>query len=148
MERPHKVGELEQERPAEPDVVREAAPDPLRMSKGELGSWGEDLAAAHLEQQGLTVLARRWRCREGEIDIVAWAGGRTIVVCEVKTRTGTRYGGPAEAVTRAKRLKLRRLALLFAQQRARGWVPIRFDVVSVLVDPEGVPHLDHRVEAF
>lgn len=144
MDRPVRIGNNDGV-PAEPVIVR---PDPLSMNRIELGKWGEDVAADHLEAKGLAVLARRWRCREGEIDIVGCADGRTLVICEVKTRTGTAFGGPAEAVTRAKRIKLRRLALLFAQQWARGWVPIRFDVVSILVGPGGVPLIDHRPEAF
>lgn len=144
MDRPVRIGNDGHER----DEAPAARPDPLSMTRLELGKWGEDVAADHLQAQGLAVLARRWRCREGEIDIVGCADNTTLVICEVKTRTGTAFGGPSEAVTRAKRIKLRRLALLFAQQWARGWVPIRFDVVSVLVGPGGVPLIDHRPAAF
>ena len=66
-------------------------------AKDVLGRRGEDLAARYLEQRGLVILSRNWRCRHGEIDLVATDSHR-LVVCEVKTRSGTRYGEPAEAV--------------------------------------------------
>ena len=65
--------------------------------KDALGRYGEDLAAEHLRRQGLTVLARNWRCARGELDIVA-RDGSALVICEVKTRRGTGYGHPVEAV--------------------------------------------------
>ena len=70
-----------------------------------VGARGEDLAAAELERQGMTILARNWRCPTGEIDIVAaeLADGRqTLVFCEVKCRTGLGFGAPLEAITYAK----------------------------------------------
>ena len=117
------------------------------MNRDELGRWGEDLAAQHLEADGMCLLARNWRCAEGEIDIAATEGGR-LVVCEVKTRSGTGFGSPAEAVTMTKRRRLRRLAQLFMGQFGHGWVAIRFDVISVLVRPGEEPEITHLVEAF
>jgi putative endonuclease len=82
--------------------------------------------------QGYTVLARNWRCPEGELDLVV-RKGPTLVVCEVKTRTGDRFGLPAEAVTRQKQLRIRRLTVRWLA----GCTPrvysrdIRFDVASV-----------------
>src|SRR4051794_26811102 len=78
-----------------------------------LGATGEDLAAAELSRQGLSILARNWRCSAGELDIVASEvdeGRRTLVFCEVKCRTGLRYGDPLEAITWAKLRRLRQLA--------------------------------------
>ncbi|MGH3467738.1 MAG: YraN family protein, partial [Thermocrispum sp.] len=67
-----------------------------------LGQRGEQLAVEYLEQRlGCTVLVRNWRCREGELDIVGY-DGRTLVVCEVKTRSGLAFGTPAESVTPVK----------------------------------------------
>jgi putative endonuclease len=97
----------------------------------ELGARGEALAAAWFEAQGYEVLDRNWRCREGEIDLVV-RRQRTIVFCEVKTRTSDVFGSPAEAVTRAKRERLRHLAARWLEDspvRPRG---IRFDVAAVL----------------
>ncbi|MTD16687.1 YraN family protein [Nakamurella sp. YIM 132087] len=118
------------------------------MTKDELGRWGEDLAARHLEDTGLVVIARNWRCREGELDIVAADTDGRLVICEVKTRSGTGYGLPAEAVTAGKRRKLRRLAQLFAGEYGRGWMSFRFDVVSVLAPPGATPTITHLAEAF
>ena len=64
-------------------------------AKDEVGRRGEQLAAEFLEGQGLTIVSRNWRCREGELDIVAHDRRNTLVICEVKTRSGERFGsGP------------------------------------------------------
>lgn len=76
---------------------------------------------------------RNWRCRWGELDIIA-AEGSTLVVVEVKTRTGDRFGTPAEAVTPAKYRRLRRLAGLWLDTQETGFAAVRFDVVAVLLD--------------
>ena len=77
--------------------------------KDVLGRFGEDTAAAHLERAGLSLVARNWRCREGEIDIVA-LDGELLVFCEVKTRSGLGFGSPAESVSLTKQRRLRVLA--------------------------------------
>ncbi len=99
--------------------------------RAALGGFGEALAAAHYRGSGYAVLERNWRCRAGEIDLIC-ARGTILVVCEVKARTGTAHGHPLEAVTRAKQLRLRRLAALYLQTQERRWAEVRFDVVSVL----------------
>jgi putative endonuclease len=99
--------------------------------RAALGGFGEALAAAHYRRCGYAVLERNWRCRAGEIDLIC-ARGTTLVVCEVKARTGTAHGHPLEAVTRAKQLRLRRLAAAYLQRQERRWAEVRFDVVSVL----------------
>ena len=117
-------------------------------AKDELGRRGEDLAAAWLEGQGLVVLARNWRCPEGELDIVA-TDRRVVVICEVKTRSGERFGSPFEAVTQGKRRKLRRLAMLWVtDSKVKGYPPLRFDVIGVLWRPGEQPTIEHREEAF
>ncbi len=88
--------------------------------------------AAWYRARGYDVLARNWRCREGELDLVV-AGGRQVVFCEVKTRSSTAFGAPVEAVTRAKPLRLRRLAARWLQEQGPPTgAEIRFDVASVL----------------
>ena len=77
-------------------------------AKDVLGREGEQAAVSYLEGCGFRILDRNWRCADGEIDIVA-ADRRTFVVCEVKTRSGTRFGTPLDAVGQAKRRRLRRL---------------------------------------
>jgi len=92
---------------------------------------GEARAAAWYEARGYRVLARNWRCREGELDLVL-GKGRTVVFCEVKARSSAAFGSPAEAVTPAKQRKLRTVALRWlAESELRG-VDLRFDVVAIL----------------
>jgi putative endonuclease len=114
------------------------------QDKDRLGRWGEELAAAHLEGQGLQVLERNWRCAEGEIDVVATDGG-TLVVCEVKTRRSTRYGTPLEAVGPSKVHRLQRLAFAWCQERkVRPRGGIRIDVVEVLAPRDATPLITHH----
>lgn len=97
-----------------------------------VGAYGERLAARHLARSGLVVLDRNWRCDEGEIDIVA-RDGDTLVVCEVKCRTSTRFGTPLEAITPVKAHRLFRLGVRWARAHGLGYVDLRVDVVTVLV---------------
>ena len=116
--------------------------------RAELGRAGEDLAVQHLERAGLTVLDRNWRCREGELDVVARSGG-TVVFVEVKTRRGTAFGAPEEAVTRAKARRLRLLACRWlVEHRPSGADALRFDVVSVLTRRGVAPEVVHLRDAF
>ena len=78
------------------------------------------------------MLAKNWRCREGELDLIL-ANGRLYVFCEVKTRTSTAFGAPVEAVTRDKQRRLRHLAARWLEEDAPARArEIRFDVASVL----------------
>ncbi len=77
-------------------------------AKDALGRRGEDVAVDYLEKRGLVVLSRNWRCREGELDVVATDADK-LVVLEVKTRSGTGFGAPAEAVTGRKAARIRRV---------------------------------------
>jgi putative endonuclease len=123
--------------------------------KDALGRYGEDLAANHLTDAGLVILDRNWRCRAGEIDIIA-ADGPTLVFCEVKTRSSLIYGLPAEAVTAVKAARIRRLALDWlndlrhddGERPSAYWPILRFDVVSVLRQRGLPPVVDHLVDAF
>ena len=83
------------------------------------------------EARGYEVLARNWRVREGELDLVL-AGPAVVVFCEVKSRSGAAFGQPFEAVTAAKQARLRRLATLWLQGAGRSWPAVRFDVASVV----------------
>lgn len=100
------------------------------------GEGAEDLACRYLRSQGMRVVARNWRWRGGEIDIVA-KDGPTLVFVEVKGRSGEAFGAPEEAVTQRKREHLWRTALAFLGGTAE--VPVRFDVVAV--GPHGVRHI-------
>jgi putative endonuclease len=121
--------------------------DAVGRVKGALGRFGEQLAVRHLEAAGFEILDRNWRCAEGEIDIVA-ADGETLVVCEVKTRSGTSFGDPSEAVVGAKAARVRRLALRWLAARDLRWRDLRFDVVTVLRRREGDPVVRHMRGAF
>lgn len=88
------------------------------------------MAAAWYRAAGYEILARNWRCREGEIDLVCRIGP-TVVVCEVKTRRSLAFGLPSEAVTAAKRRRLRRLAVRWMREAGVVCREVRFDVVAV-----------------
>ncbi len=111
-------------------------------AKDVLGRRGEQLAVEHLQRAGLRILDRNWRCSDGEIDIVA-AERRALVVCEVKTRSGVRYGTPLEAITRRKRSRLRRLAVRWLVAHGILFDEIRIDVVGVLRSESGEFSVDH-----
>jgi putative endonuclease len=98
-----------------------------------LGQRGEAMAARWYEANGYEVLARNWRCREGELDLVL-RRNRTIVFCEVKTRTTDAFGTPAESVTHQKRQRLRHLASKWLDESPIRPRQIRFDVAAVLGD--------------
>ncbi len=112
-----------------------------------LGSHGEHVAATYLTDAGLRVLDRNWRCREGELDIVA-RDGAAIVFCEVKTRRATGFGHPLEAVPPAKQRRLRTLAQRWLAAHDEHAPDLRFDVVGVLVRPAGPALVSHLRRAF
>ena len=101
--------------------------------KDSLGRWGEELAATYLHDLGWTILDHNWRCRAGEIDIVAVDPGEAarLVIVEVKTKAGRRFGDPLEAITLAKVARLGRLGLWW--QRSHPDVPfsLRLDAIGV-----------------
>ena len=96
-----------------------------------LGRDGEQQAADWYVANGYHVLDRNWRCREGELDLVL-RKNRTIVFCEVKTRTTAAFGTPAEAITHQKRQKLRHLAAKWLDESPVRPRQIRFDVAAIL----------------
>lgn len=112
-----------------------------------VGRYGEDVACRFLQSNGITVVARNWRCSQGELDIVA-VDGTTLVVCEVKTRTGDRCGSPAEAVTPDKVRRLRRLAVIWLRHaRSAGsetrYSGLRVDVLAVARPVRGAARVHH-----
>ncbi len=116
------------------------------MTRGErnrsIGAYGEGLAARRLVEDGMVLVDRNWRCEAGEIDLVL-RDGDVLVFCEVKTRSGSAYGHPLEAVGPEKAARLRRLAGCWLHEHrvhARG---IRVDVVGVLLQRSGAPEVTH-----
>ncbi|AWB95759.1 YraN family protein [Agromyces badenianii] len=108
----------------------------------ELGRRGEQLAVEHLEARGMQVLERNWRCRIGEIDIVA-RDGRDTVFVEVKTRTSADYGHPFEAITPLKLARMRRLAIAWCEATDAAVSRIRIDAVAVLAPTEAPALIEH-----
>jgi putative endonuclease len=100
-------------------------------ARRELGRRGEEQAAAWYARAGYAVVARNWRTRYGELDLVCRAPG-VIVFCEVKTRRTARLGAPVEAVTPAKQRRLRRLAAVYLIAHPAPGTQVRFDVAAVL----------------
>ncbi|SNQ47836.1 conserved hypothetical protein [Frankia canadensis] len=116
-------------------------------AKDELGRFGEEVACRHLAAGGAAILDRNWRCREGELDLVA-RDGATLVFCEVKTRSGARYGSAAEAVVGRKAARIRRLAARWLAEHPHEPSPVRFDLVLVFRPPAGQVRVEHRRAAF
>lgn len=112
------------------------------QAKDAVGRYGERVAARYLAEQGMVVLDRNWRCAAGEIDLVA-RDGDTLVVCEVKTRSGVGFGSPLEGVTAAKAARLRRLAALWLSAHPVRPYEVRLDVVGVLRSPRGAARVEH-----
>ncbi|HSU35740.1 MAG TPA: YraN family protein [Propionibacteriaceae bacterium] len=119
---------------------------PRTGSKQQVGQCGEDLACAELERQGLEVVDRNWRCSLGEIDIIAveeTEPGNTLVFCEVKCRSGLKFGHPLEAITYAKMRTLRQLAALWMREHHYAASRIRLDAIGVVLLPGQEPALTH-----
>ena len=102
------------------------------LTRRRFGNAGEDLAAEHFQGLGYEVLARNFKCRRGEIDLVCRRGGEVSLV-EVKTRAGAAHGTPAEAVDAAKRRAM--LGTVTEYRAATGWRgPIRFRLVAITLE--------------
>ena len=124
--------------------------DPHRAEpRSRFGVAGERAAARWYAGRGFTVVARNWRCAMGELDLVVRRGG-TLVFVEVKTRTGTAFGGPYEAVGWRKQRKLRALGEAFVTSHpdAARASSFRFDVASILLDGQREPDVHVFEDAF
>lgn len=110
--------------------------------KDVLGRQGEQFAAEHLERSGYSIVDRNWRCRQGEIDIVALRDG-VLVFVEVKTRSGIGYGLPSEAVSVSKLQRLRRLAGAWCAEHESRIRAMRLDVIGIVVKHGQDIRLDH-----
>ncbi len=117
------------------------------MAEENIGARGEAAAAAYLERVGMTVVERNWRCKAGEIDIVALDGGALVLV-EVKTRRVTSAGTPEEAVSPTKQRRLVRLAEAYIKHAGVTPDEIRFDVVAIRPIAEDRALLRHHRGAF
>ena len=124
------------------------------MSSGNrrLGQWGERQARLHLEGKGYSIVASNYRCRAGEIDIVACQGDEFVFV-EGKTRRGDAFGGAEESISSARAERLAAVAEEFLQSLTEGYhsaTPWRIDLVCLNLDRQGlllsINHIQHAVE--
>ena len=114
--------------------------------RGELGRRGEGLAEAFLRRSAYTIVARNYRCRLGEIDLVA-LDGPVLVFVEVRSRNGPAFGTPLESVDARKQIRLARVARQFLAERRWHDRDARFDVIGVRFD-EDPPRVEHVQAAF
>ncbi len=110
------------------------------------GLWGEKTAACYLKKKGFKILVHRYRCKFGEIDLVA-RQDETLVFIEVKTRGSSSYGDPSQAVTPEKQKHISRVALDYLRRLNHPQIPVRFDVVEI-VDSNGHIECHHIENAF
>ncbi|GAA3216987.1 YraN family protein [Nonomuraea helvata] len=99
-------------------------------AKQDLGKQGEQVAVTYLEAEGMKIIGRNWRCRHGEIDIIA-EDGPDLVVVEVKTRSGRSHGTALESVSRAKLARLRMLSAAWLATQSRTFAAVRVDVIAL-----------------
>jgi len=111
-----------------------------------LGDSGERQAVQFLKKQGYQIVKRNYKCPSGEVDIIA-RDGETLVFVEVKTRTGTAFGLPQEAVDRRKQKKLVNVAFHYIG-RLKEPPSMRFDIITVMQGEEGDFRLEHFPDAF
>jgi Predicted endonuclease distantly related to archaeal Holliday junction resolvase len=104
-----------------------------RMNKKEFGDFGEDMAAEYLVRQNCRIVTRNFRCRTGELDIVAQKDNE-LIICEVKTRASEAYGYPAEFVGTAKQLRIRSAAKYYIMTNRLEGMRVRFDVIEVYIN--------------
>lgn len=116
------------------------------VSTDPLGRRGESVAARHLRDQGLKIIDRNFRCKQGEIDIVA-RDGQTIVFVEVKTRSDSNHA-PERQVNRFKQGQIAAAAKRYLGRYGTPTPPARFDVVAVVWEQGGRPTIRHIIDAF
>ena len=118
----------------------------MSLRNKELGNKGEGIAARYLEKKGYRIITRNFRNNSGEIDIIA-RDKRTYVFVEVKARHSCRFGAPDESVTVQKQRQIIRVATGYLAQYQLDDVPVRFDVVAILMET-GKPDINHFISAF
>jgi len=121
--------------------------DDAAVNNITLGARGEAIAVAYLEGQKFTIIARNFRCKGGEVDIVA-RDGRTLVFVEVKTRRSLSCGLPQASVTPFKQRQNSKAALTWLAKHRLHDACARFDVIAILLRDHQVPAIEHIRNAF
>lgn len=131
-------------RPGEGETV-----NPVQVpNRAAVGRAGEEAAARHLTDRGYTIVERNWRCRSGEIDLIAHEG-TTLVFIEVRSRSNpVRFGTAVEAITPRKCRQVREVANYYLRQQARFERSVRFDVIAVTFLRDGITDIKHLPGAF
>lgn len=111
-----------------------------------LGKYGEDLAAKYLEDRGFSIVERNWRTAAGEIDLIA-RQNQKIVFVEVKTRNGSGYGHPFEAITEAKIARMRKLIARWCELNETAGLKVRADAIAVMIR-NGKVAVEHLKQVF
>ncbi len=119
----------------------------MTIERLRLGNSGEEIARRFLETFGYRIVARNYRCKLGEIDIIA-RDGETIVFIEVKTRTDSAFGSPAAAVTVKKQRQIARAAQWYLAEHGLYDAPARFDVIAIVREKGGRQQVEHLPGAF
>lgn len=112
-----------------------------------LGNRGETLAAAYLQGKGYRIIERNFRCKGGEVDIVA-KDGDIFVFAEVKTRKSLVFGPPQLAVTPFKQRQISKAALTWLSRKRLHDAPARFDVIAIILENDFSQQIDHISNAF
>jgi len=119
----------------------------MRNWRQQRGQQGEQLAMQFLQRQGYRIAQQNYRCRSGEIDIIAW-DGTTLVFVEVKMKGQTAFGMPQAMVHTSKQQKIVQVAMAYVQQYRLQDVSLRFDVIAILSLPGAPPEVTHVRDAF
>jgi len=117
------------------------------LQNATVGSRGEELAAAFLERNGFALVERNFRCKGGEVDIIA-KDGTTLVFVEVKSRKTLTYGVPQLAVTPFKQRQISKAALTWLARNHKHDSPARFDVIAILLENDYSHQIEHIKNAF
>ncbi len=128
-----------------------STPSPSSVSGGNKGTGelGEEVAANFLIARGFRILERNFRCKGGEVDIIARnPGDKSLVFIEVKTRRGLSYGVPQLAVTPFKQRQISKAALTWLGKHRLHDTNARFDVIAILLSGDGLHKIEHIVNAF
>lgn len=119
----------------------------MNNARKKLGQKGEEIIAAYLRRDGTKIIERNFRCRYGEVDIVAERDKEYIFI-EVRTRRSLQFGTPEESITNRKLSKLARTAEFYLHKIGKPEAAFRIDVAALYFDPRGTMHLNYLISPF